>query len=218
MVTKKATTKKKTPTLKTLSFKNLKDWKKWLKDNEKSSPGIWIKFRKKGTAASVLTYPEARDEAICYGWIDGQIKSIDENYYLRRFTPRKPKSIWSKFNRELVEKLIKEKRMTTSGMKEVKEAKADGRWAKAYDSAKTAEPPEDFLKLIAKSKRAQNFWDGLTKSKKYPMIWKLQVLKTEKKRNEWMDKFVKLLSRGEIFEVFPSKKKPTSTKTSQSSN
>lgn len=190
-----------------LSFKTASDWRDWLESNETISTGIWIKFTRAHVSSEALSYADARDEAICFGWIDGQIKPIDDRFYLRRFTPRKPNSVWSKFNRELVERLIKENRMTPSGLKQVEAAKLDGRWAKAYDSASTAEPPEDFLERIAKSKKAQKYWDELSRSKRYPMLWKLQSLKTEKKRVEWMERFVLLLSKGEVFEIFPTKKK-----------
>lgn len=166
-----------------------------------------MKIAKTNSDTTSIKYADARDEALCYGWIDGQMKSIDENFYLRKFTPRRPNSVWSKVNREIVEKLIKEKRILPSGLKEVEKAKSDGRWKKAYDSSKTAKPPKEFLDLISKSKKAQDFWDSLTKSKQYPMIWKLQVLKTEKKKIEWMNRFYEMLKKREIWEIFPSKEK-----------
>src|SRR6185369_3820281 len=131
--------------LKVIPFKTPKAFGTWLKKNHAKSPGIWIQFFKKGSGEKTITYAEALDEALCYGWIDSQAKGLDDKSYLQRFGPRRSKSVWSKINRLHVARLIKEGRMTNAGLAQVTAAKNDGRWDGAYDSPKNMTVPDDFL-------------------------------------------------------------------------
>src|SRR5688572_3678538 len=128
-----------------LIFKTGKEWDRWLQKNYSSSNGIWLQIYKKGTGISSITYPEAVDTALCYGWIDGVANKYDEDSYLQRFTPRRSKSIWSKKNVEKANGLIASGKMKPGGLKEIEAAKADGRWDTAYDSPANIEIPKDFL-------------------------------------------------------------------------
>src|SRR5579872_3891225 len=134
---------KKHKDLPVLLFENQQEWEEWLKKNSDKYPAIWIKFAKKNTGAVSITYDEALQVALCYGWIDGLINKYDQTYYLTRFTPRKTQSIWSKTNRQAVEKLIEDGKMQPSGMATVEFAKSNGRWENAYDSSTTMLVPED---------------------------------------------------------------------------
>jgi len=123
-----------------------------------TTSGIWLRLYKKNSSVPSVNYDQALDVALCYGWIDGQVKKYDEQSYLQRFTPRRPKSVWSKRNRDHVTRLIHEGRMKESGLKEVESAKADGRWDAAYDSPKNIVVPDDFLRALAENRRAEEFF------------------------------------------------------------
>jgi uncharacterized protein YdeI (YjbR/CyaY-like superfamily) len=172
------TTPKKENDLPVLPFASPIEWRKWLATNHSKSNGIWLRYFKKDSGEKSITYVEAIEEALCYGWIDGQSNKYDDNSYVQRFTPRRPKSIWSKINTERVERLIGEGKMKKAGMEQVEFAKADGRWQKAYDSPKNMKVPEDFLQQLSKNKKAKAFFDGLNKTTQYAISWRLQ---TEKK-------------------------------------
>jgi uncharacterized protein YdeI (YjbR/CyaY-like superfamily) len=143
------------PELLILPFASQSKFADWLAKNHDKSTGVWMKLAKKDSGISSVTYMEAIDIALCYGWIDGQSKKFDEKYYLQKFTPRRPKSIWSKINVEKVERLIKSGQMQPAGLKAIEAAKADGRWAQAYDSPKNMSVPEDFQKALDKNKKAK---------------------------------------------------------------
>src|SRR4051794_15889731 len=136
----------------TQSFKTPKEWRSWLTKHHAEPVGVWLRFFKKASGVKSITYAEALDEALCFGWIDGQLKQYDTKSWLQKFTPRRRKSVWSKRNREHVARLIKEKRMTAAGLKEIQIAKKDGRWEGAYDSPKNMRVPADFLRELKKHK------------------------------------------------------------------
>src|SRR6476659_5250750 len=129
-----ATTSKTANELPVVSFASSAEWRTWLTANHAQSKGVWLRFFKKDSGEKTVTYAEALEEALCYGWIDGQANKYDAQSYIQRFTPRRPKSIWSKRNTEKAECLIQEGKMKEAGMQQVELAKADGRWQKAYDS------------------------------------------------------------------------------------
>jgi uncharacterized protein YdeI (YjbR/CyaY-like superfamily) len=185
--------------LEIISFKNPKELEKWLGKNHNVSKGIWVKFYKKGSGITSINYKEALDGALCYGWIDGQLQKGDEKFYLQKFTPRRAKSIWSKRNLEHVERLKKEGRMKSSGLKEVATAKSDGRLKKAYDSQSKMTIPEDFLKKLSKNKKAYAFFETLNKTNKYSIGWRLQTAKKPETREKRMRTIIEMLSRGEKF-------------------
>lgn len=182
-----------------IPFKNLKAWEKWLEKNYNLHEGIWLKFYKKDSGVESIKYPEALDAALCYGWIDGQLKKGDEKFYLQKFSPRRKRSIWSKRNINHVERLEKEGKMKPSGYKEVEAAKADGRWENAYDSPSNMSIPEDFLKRLSKNKKAFAFFESLNKTNKYAIGWRLQTAKKPETREKRIKTIIEMLSKGEKF-------------------
>ncbi len=198
-MTQKSVKLKSVDDIKTIYFKNSEDWKNWLSKNHSASNGIWIRMFKKDSDIKTLTHDEALDEALCYGWIDGQTKKYDERSWIQKFTPRRKRSIWSKKNIERVKLLIKQDKMKPSGLKEINEAEKDGRWEKAYDSPTNMKIPGDFLKELSKNKNALKFFESLNRSNKYSIAWRLQTAKKPETRDIRMKKIVDMLSKGEKF-------------------
>jgi uncharacterized protein YdeI (YjbR/CyaY-like superfamily) len=180
-----------------LAFDSLKKWEQWLSKNHEESAGIWLKFFKKNSGVPTITYDEALDVALCYGWIDSQLQKFDEKAYLQKFTPRRTKSIWSKRNREHIERLTKEKRMKPAGIKQVEEAKKDGRWDMAYDKPSTMQIPKDFLEELSKDEKAEDFFKTLTKANIYAISWRLQTAKKPETREKRMKTILAMLAKGE---------------------
>lgn len=178
-------------------FNTQKEFEKWLSKNHNVSNGIWIKFFKKDTGLATFTYSMALDEALCYGWIDGQANKFDEKSYLQKFTPRRKRSMWSQRNTEHIARLILEGKMKPSGLAEVERAKSDGRWDKAYAPPSETVPPKDFLKELSKNKIAKDFWEKLNKTNKYAMIWQIEGAKKEETRIRRIKKFVEMLAKNE---------------------
>ena len=145
-----------------LRFKDQQAWTDWLHANHATSSGLWIQLAKKASARRSVSYAEAVEVALCYGWIDGQSKSYDETSWLQKFTPRRRRSIWSKINREKAERLISEGRMQPAGLAEVDRAKQDGRWEAAYDSPRVATVPADFQTALKNSPQASAFFPHST--------------------------------------------------------
>jgi uncharacterized protein YdeI (YjbR/CyaY-like superfamily) len=182
-----------------MGFESQKSWEAWLARNQGKSSGIWLRFFKKDSGVSTVSYPEALDIALCYGWIDGQLAKHDEKSWLRKFTPRRPRSIWSKRNIQHVERLRGERRMQPAGLEEVERAKADGRWGKAYDSSSEMMMPEDFLALLSKNRKASAFFEMLNKTNRYSIVWRLQTAKRPDTRKRRMQAIIQMLARGETF-------------------
>jgi uncharacterized protein YdeI (YjbR/CyaY-like superfamily) len=181
------------------SFNSSEELESWLGQNFNISKGIWLRFYKKGSGIGSITYPEAVDAALCYGWIDGQLKTYDENSYIQKFTPRRQQSIWSKRNIEHVARLEKEGKMRPSGLKEAETAKADGRWGRAYDPPSTMTIPEDFFNELSKNKKATAFFETLNKANKYAIMWRLQTAKKVETREKRMKAIFNMLEKGEKF-------------------
>jgi uncharacterized protein YdeI (YjbR/CyaY-like superfamily) len=180
-----------------LSFKSPNDWANWLAKNHAKSSGLWLRLFKKDSGMATVTYAEALDEALCYGWIDGQLEKYDEKSWLRKFTPRRPKSVWSKRNIEHVNRLVDAGKMKPAGLKEMEAAKADGRWGRAYDSPSAMQVPQDFLAELSKHKKAQIFFETLNKANTYAIAWRLQTAKKPETREKRMKKFIQMLENGE---------------------
>lgn len=179
-----------------LSFASPKQWNKWLAANHAGSTnGIWLRLFKKDSGEASITYEEALDEALCFGWIDGQKKGYDERSWLQKFTPRRSKSIWSKRNRTKVAKLIEEKRMQPSGLREIEAAKKDGRWDKAYDSPSQMEIPADFLTALKKNKPAYEFFKTLNKTNLFAITWRLQTAKKPETREKRMQILLNMMEK-----------------------
>jgi uncharacterized protein YdeI (YjbR/CyaY-like superfamily) len=185
--------------METLSFASARTFRTWLAKNHGESEGIWLRIYKKKSGESTVTYAEALDQALCFGWIDGQKKPLDERSWLQKFTPRRPGGGWSKRNTELAERLIKSGQMTAAGLKEVETARQDGRWRAAYDSFSTAEVPEDFLKELARNKKAKAFFAILNKTNLYSIAYRLQTAKKPETRAKRMQAIIERLARGEKF-------------------
>ncbi len=181
--------------LKILAFKKALDWRKWLEKNHAKSMGIWLRFFKKDSGVASVTYAEALDEALCYGWIDSLLQKYDEISYLQKFTPRRAKSIWSKRNIEHIQRLLKEGRLRPAGKKELEAAKSDGRWKNAYDSSGTMKVPKDFLKELSKNKKAKAFFDSLNRANTYAIAWRLQTAKKPETRARRMKALLDMLAQ-----------------------
>lgn len=182
-----------------MPFTTAKAFGVWLQKNHSASPGIWLQFFKKGSGVKTITYAEALDEALCYGWIDSQVKTFDDKSYLQRFGPRKPKSIWSKTNTAHIERLRKAGKLKPAGIAQVEAAKKDGRWKLAYDSSKNMSIPEDFLQNLKKDKKAYAFFKTLNKANVYTICWRLQTAKKPETRQKRMDLILAMLKKGEKF-------------------
>src|SRR5580700_4325101 len=157
-------------------------WETWLAANHTTSDGLWLRLSKKGSPIQSVSYAEALDAALCYGWIDAQKKPESEHAWLQRFTPRRPKSIWSKVNREKAVALIKAGRMQPAGLPQVERARQDGRWDAAYDSPSSAEVPEDLLAALDRSPRAKAFFSTLDRANRYAILWRIQTTKKAETR------------------------------------
>ena len=181
----------------TLSFDSVDKWEEYLAKNHETISGVWLKFFKKNSGVKTISYAQALDVALCYGWIDSQLKPFDDKAYLQKFSPRRTKSMWSKRNREHIARLIKEKRMQPSGMKQVIDAKKDGRWDNAYGSPSEMKIPADFLKELAKNPKAEIFFKTLNKSNTYAVAWRLHNAKKPETRQRRIKKFIEMFSKDE---------------------
>ncbi|MGZ5220678.1 MAG: YdeI/OmpD-associated family protein [Chitinophagaceae bacterium] len=182
-----------------LIFNAASEFEQWLNKNYASSNGIWLRIYKKASGIATVTYPEAVKAALCYGWIDGVANKYDEESYLQRFTPRRSKSIWSKLNVERANQLINSGKMKPGGLKEIEAAKADGRWASAYDSPANIEIPKDFLQALSKKPQAKKFFKTLNKTNTYSIAWRLQTARKPETREKRMKLIPEMLSRGQKF-------------------
>lgn len=178
-------------------FKTKHDWHVWLDKNHSQHKGLWLKHAKKSSGKQSVSYDEAVEEALCFGWIDSQKQAYDNDYYLQKFTPRGPKSVWSKVNVAKVEVLTKACRMQPAGLAAVESAKQDGRWQAAYDSPSASEVPADFQEALDQNPKAKQFFETLNKANVYSFCWRVQTAKKAETRKARIDKFIDLLSRGE---------------------
>jgi uncharacterized protein YdeI (YjbR/CyaY-like superfamily) len=185
--------------MKVISFTDFKKWRIWLTRNHNKSNSIWLRLYKKDSGVKSITHSEALDEALCFGWIDGQGKKFDEDSWLLKFTPRRAKSIWSKRNAERCEQLIILGRMSPAGKMEINKAKEDGRWESAYDSPGRMTFPEDFLNKLSRDKKALAFFESLNRTNKYSIAWRIQTAKKSETREKRMDQILEMLSKGEKF-------------------
>jgi uncharacterized protein YdeI (YjbR/CyaY-like superfamily) len=179
------------------AFKDAKAWESWLAKNQGDTNGVWMRLAKKNSGAKSITYPEALEIALCYGWIDAQKRGESESAWLQRFMPRSKKSIWSKINTEKALALIASGRMTSAGLDEVVRAKQDGRWAAAYEPASTAKVPADFEAELNKSPRARDFFKTISATNRYAILWRLQTAKKAETRTKRMRSFIEMLEKGE---------------------
>ncbi len=169
-------------------------WEAWLEEHHAASDGLWLKIAKKGSGIETVSYTEALDVALCYGWIDGQKASFDDCYWLQRFTPRRPRSKWSKVNREKATELIKRGEMKPAGLREVERATQDGRWDAAYDAQSTATVPDDLRREFDKNEVARKFFSTLDSRNRYAILYQIQDAKKPETRARRIEKYVAMLN------------------------
>jgi uncharacterized protein YdeI (YjbR/CyaY-like superfamily) len=180
-------------------------WRGWLGEHHADTTGVWLVLAKKGTTVPTsLNHDQALDEALCHGWIDGQVGSRDETTFRQRFTPRRPRSPWSERNVGIVERLLADGRMHTAGLAAVEQAKGDGRWDAAYAGQATMEVPPDLGAALAAEPRAQAMFEILTSQNRYSVLYRVESAKRADTRARRIDKFVAMLSRGET--IYPQRR------------
>lgn len=182
--------------LKMMAFPTQAKFRAWLDKNYAKGPEIWVKFAKKGSGIKSVNYQQAVEVALCYGWIDGLVRRLDDDYYIQRFTPRRQKSKWSKINCAKVEQLIKDGKMKPAGLAEVERAKADGRWNAAYASPSTMEVPDDLRRALGRKPEARQFFETLNKSNRYAVLYQIHDAKRPETRARRIAKFVGMFEEG----------------------
>jgi uncharacterized protein YdeI (YjbR/CyaY-like superfamily) len=171
-------------------------WESWLEENHGAVPGVWLKLAKKGAPTATVTQAQALEEAICFGWIDGQVGRYDDHFYLQRFTPRRPRSKWSAVNRQRAERLIAEGRMKAAGLREYQAAETDGRLADAYEPQSRATVPPDFQAGLDAAPAAAEFFGTLTGSSRYAFLYRLHHVKDPSRRAKRIADYIERLSQG----------------------
>ncbi|HMI91098.1 MAG TPA: YdeI/OmpD-associated family protein [Polyangiales bacterium] len=183
--------------LPTLPFVTQRAFAAWLTKHHASPDGLWIKMARAKSGIESISYQEALEVALCWGWIDGQSRRIDETWFVQKFTPRRARSMWSKINRERVTQLIAAGKMKPAGLAEIERAKQDGRWERAYDSPSRATPPEDLLAALAKNRKAAAFFAKLNSINRYAILHRVQTAKKPETRARRIAQFVAMLARHE---------------------
>ena len=175
-------------------FEKPEEWESWLEKHHQDVQGVWLKIAKKDSGVQSINYDQALDLALCFGWIDGQKKSMDGTYFLQKFTKRRPKGMWSKRNIGLVDVLAKAGKMRPSGLAEVEAAKADGRWDQAYDSPSNMTIPDDFQIELDKNPKAKAFYETLNKTNTYAILWRIQTAKKPETRAARIQQLITMLN------------------------
>ena len=182
-----------------LELPDTQAWRSWLHDNHAVSAGVWLVFAKKGAPRPTVNYAEALEEALCFGWIDSQVRRLDESFYRQRFTPRGRRSRWSQINREKATDLIERGLMQPAGRAEVEKAMADGRWEAAYASPSRAEPPEDFLEKLRAEPAAEAFFATLSSANRYAFIYRIEEARRPETRERRILQYVEMLAARRTF-------------------
>ena len=180
-----------------LKFGTQAEWSDWLSRHHASSPGIWVQIAKQGSGVTSLTYAEAVESALCYGWIDGQKQKMNETFWLQKFTPRKADSVWSLVNRQKALGLIERSLMQPAGHEAIQRAQANGRWESAYEGQSNATVPPDLAAALRESPKAAEFFAKLNRVNRYAILFRLQTAKKIETRIARLNKFVSMLERGE---------------------
>jgi uncharacterized protein YdeI (YjbR/CyaY-like superfamily) len=184
------------PDLPILAFASPAEWEAWLDEHHASSDGVWVKFAKKASGIPTVVYAEALEVALCHGWIDGQVKRFDEDWYLQRFTPRRARSRWSQINRDKAEALIAAGRMRPAGLAEVERARADGRWDAAYASPSAITVPDDLRAALDADPAAREAFAGLSSQNRYAILYRVHDAKRPETRARRIAQFVAMLAEG----------------------
>jgi uncharacterized protein YdeI (YjbR/CyaY-like superfamily) len=180
-----------------LAYESQKAWEKWLKDNHRTSSGIWMRLAKKASGIPSVTYAEAVESALCYGWIDGHKRPHSDTAWLQRFTPRRPRSMWSQINRDKAVALIESRRMKAAGLSEIERAKQDGRWEAAYGSPSALKTDPEFQKALNKNPRAKKFFKTISAANRYAILWRIQTAKRAETRERRIREYIEMLEKGE---------------------
>ncbi len=178
-------------------FESQEAWEKWLAENHHASSGIWMRLAKKASGIPSITYAEAVESALCYGWIDGHKRPHSGTAWLQRFTPRRPRSMWSQINRDKALALIEAKRMKAAGLAEIERAKQDGRWEAAYGSPSALTTDPEFQKALNKNPRAKKFFKTISAANRYAILWRIQTAKKAETRERRIKEYVARLEKGE---------------------
>jgi uncharacterized protein YdeI (YjbR/CyaY-like superfamily) len=180
-----------------MRFKDQRHWAAWLESHHARSAGLWLQIAKKGNVSQSVSYPEAVEAALCFGWIDGQKKTSDDGWWLQKFTPRGPKSLWAKANREKAEELIKDGRMKPAGLKAIESARQNGQWDRAYDSPRGAEVPVDLQQELSAHPRARKFFATLDRANRYAILFRVQTAIRPETLARRIQKLIGMLERHE---------------------
>jgi uncharacterized protein YdeI (YjbR/CyaY-like superfamily) len=189
-----------------IAFKSQQAWDAWLKSQPAQAKGLWLKLAKQSSGIASVSKPEAVDTALCHGWIDGQLDSFDDEYWLIRFTPRQPASKWSEKNRTRALQLVELGRMQPAGLNEIERAKKDGRWSTAYAPQSTAQVPDDLRAALAGNKTAKSFFETLDSTNRYAILHRIHTAKKAETRMARIEKYVTMLTEGKT--IYPLKLKP----------
>lgn len=181
------------------SFRSSKELRAWLAKEHARAPALLLRIYKKDSGVPSVTYADALDQALCFGWIDGQKRPLDADSWVQKFTPRRARSRWSKINTAHVDRLVQQGQMTPAGLQEVEAAKADGRWAAAYDSSTTATVPPEFVEALARNAKAKQFYATLNKTNLYAIAYRLQTAKRPETKTKRISLIIDMLARGEKF-------------------
>lgn len=181
------------------AFKDAAAWEAWLSRNQTALNGIWMRIAKKASGKKSITYPEALEVALCYGWIDGLKRPESDTHWLQRFTPRRTRSLWSKINREKALALIESGRMKPAGLEEIARAKRNGCWDSAYASPRTATMPPELEQALRGSPRAKAFFETLSRANRYAILWRVQTAKRPETREKRIRTYIGMLEKGESF-------------------
>jgi uncharacterized protein YdeI (YjbR/CyaY-like superfamily) len=181
--------------------KDQRAWHRWLASNHDRQDGVWLRFAKKGSPTPSVSYAEALEEALCFGWIDGQVRRFDEHFYLQRFTPRRKRSKWSQINRDKATRLVAEGRMQPPGVAQIEAAQVDGRWDAAYPAQSQATVPEDFQNALDANPTAKRFFETLTGSARYAFLYRLHDLSDPQRRAKRIAEYVERLAAGRTLQA-----------------
>jgi len=182
--------------LEIMLFASQQDWETWLEENHTVSPGVRLKLAKKDTGVVSISYAEALETALCFGWIDSRKDKFDEAFWLQRFTPRRARSPWSAINRGKAEELLKQGKVRPAGLIEIEKARQDGRWEAAYQSQRSADVPDDLRQALDENPTAREFFETLKGANRYAILYRLQSAKKPETRQKRLEEFIKMLAEG----------------------
>jgi len=176
-----------------VAFASRAKWKAWLAKHHETSPGVWLEIAKKNAGIDSVTYAEALEVALCFGWIDGQKAAADDSRWLQRFTPRSPRGSWSKINREKATAMLERGEMAPAGLREIEAARADGRWDAAYAGQRTMDVPDDLRDALAANDRARAFFETVDRANRYAVLYRIAAAKKPETRRSRIEKLVAML-------------------------